>query len=72
MKNRKIPWFWRRQLSCPDCGFIYDEAYWAKAVTIRDKKGYPLATTCPRCKAHYTEEDFWALQSDKYSLKADL
>lgn len=73
MKRRKIPWFWRRQMSCPDCGFVYkDEATVESAVTAKDKDFNPLALTCPRCKAHYTWDDFWELGHEKYSMKAEL
>ena len=27
---------------------------------------------CPRCKAHYTSEDFWAINHGKVSKEADL
>lgn len=61
----------RRQLSCPDCGFVYNETSW-EAATTRDKKHEAVSVTCPRCKVHYSIEDFDRLARDKYSQEAEL
>ena len=47
----------RMRMSCPDCGFIMDEDSWPE---VR-KAGFD----CPRCEAHYSEEDFHHEHSEK-------
>lgn len=72
-KKRKCPWFWRRQCSCPDCGYIFgrDGSYATAHMTL-DERGREVAFTCPRCKAHYSSEEFWTLNQEKYDRTADL
>ena len=75
--KRKVPWFWRRQTSCPDCGHVYHGEAEVDAATTRhaakkDSDGipFPVSITCPRCKAHYGWDEWWEIQHDKYSLKS--
>ncbi len=42
----------RFNTSCPDCGYVEDEL--EKRKRRLRQKGFD----CPRCGAHYTEEDF--------------
>lgn len=56
---------------CPDCGFVIDE-YESNMVRAGG------AFDCPRCKAHYTKEDFRHEMHEKHMAqhhnhaKADL
>ncbi len=62
-KKKKVPWIFRRKLSCPNCGFI---------IQIDDIK-YEDNFTCPRCKAYYSGYDFWEENSFKWDYShADL
>jgi ssDNA-binding Zn-finger/Zn-ribbon topoisomerase 1 len=69
--KRKIPWFFRQQCSCPDCGFIYTFKDYESAIT-RGDKGQLVSIDCPRCHVHYTMEEFHELCSGKYSQKAEI
>ncbi len=62
MKKRRIPWFWRRRESCPDCG--WSNEYEIEIMLYRTK-----IFTCPRCHAIYSESDFAKEQEEKWSLK---
>jgi len=55
------PRWMRNQLSCPDCGLTFTEPELGEIMYPRSKDGsyHPQPFDCPRCKAHYTEEDFW-------------
>jgi rubredoxin len=55
--RRKIPWFVRRRISCPECGFIFG------SLSAEDLERY---FSCPRCNERFGDE-FWELNSDKYS-----
>lgn len=63
-KKRHVPWFWRRQVSCPDCGFIVKDGS-----ELDRQLEHAKVFDCPRCKVHYTAEDFWEIQHDKYSFQ---
>ena len=63
-KKRRCPWFWRRQTSCPDCGFI--EKADGDFEAIIHTKGLWV---CPRCECRYDAQEFWELNSDKYSTQ---
>lgn len=56
-KKRKISYFARRRVSCPDCGLIFSD------IEVK----YNQHFTCSRCKSEYSEEDFWDEQYFKYS-----
>jgi len=63
-KKRKCPWFWKRQESCPDCGWVAASEVAFEAMIHRDKM-----FNCPRCHAIYNLDDFWKEYHDKYSLQ---
>ena len=54
----------RRHAPCVDCGFVL--GYFLDEVD--QNKGFD----CPRCKCHYSYNDFWDEQEFKYSYKAEL
>jgi hypothetical protein len=52
--------------SCPDCGLIVTEdGAELEGKTVRCWTAPANYFDCPRCKAHYTNEDFWASYHDK-------
>ena len=63
-QKRKCPWFWKRKISCPECGFIYDEYH--KEIHAKD------FVDCPRCNVRLSNEEFWDENHFKMDRKADL
>lgn len=63
------PMWMRRHCACPNCGLIIEiedcpkSEGWAKPYL--DLPAVPF--DCPRCKAHYTPEDFYELNQDKWT-----
>lgn len=55
------PFWMRAHCSCPDCGMILDADNWSQAF---DKASN---FDCPRCKAHYSAQDFEAESAFKHS-----
>lgn len=58
------PSWLKRHYACPDCGKIVDES------DCPSEKTDPLpyrAFDCLHCGAHYTPEEFGALNADKWS-----
>jgi len=49
----------RNYVSCPECGFI---------LTALENNGLEggIPFDCPRCQAHYTHDDFWGEQHEKW------
>lgn len=60
-KKRKIPWFWRRRVSCPECGKIYNEH--DTTLDHIDRKNF----TCIRCGFVLDWETFWNEHHEKVS-----
>jgi transcription elongation factor Elf1 len=71
-KKKRVPWFFKRQTSCPDCGFIFPHHEEVGSMTLDATNHEPVSFTCPRCASHYTWEEFWELNYDKYDRTADL
>lgn len=68
-KKKWIPWFFRRQESCPDCGFIVNRN---PICFIKDSRGDMVSFTCCRCESHYSIQEYFELNADKYDRTADL
>lgn len=67
------PKWLQRNFSCPDCGYILKEhdQYPRNESPDGYDKGLPyLAFDCPRCSAHYTPDEFYLANQDKYSTKS--
>ena len=64
-KKRKIPYLFRRKLSCPDCGFIYNELI--NRPIYSDKY-----IDCSRCNVRLSSEEFWGENVSKWDRTADL
>ena len=61
-KKRKIPWFWKRHVSC-DCGHVFHD---------QEMGIYQKFIDCPRCNARMSEEEFWNFNHEKWDRTADL
>jgi DNA-directed RNA polymerase subunit RPC12/RpoP len=57
----KKPYWLRRHISCPNCGFIIRENNFS---LINDKTGF----NCPNCSEHYSYYDFWTENHEKNGL----
>ena len=64
MSRKYIPWFWRLQESCPDCGWVGKEKN--EVEFIMHKEG---VFKCPQCGVIYSCEEFWEEYRDRYSFK---
>jgi transcription initiation factor IIE alpha subunit len=64
-KKKHIPWFFRRRLSCPDCGWVA-KTYEEQAVF--EKPSF----SCPRCESYFSEYDLMDENMNKWSREADL
>jgi phage FluMu protein Com len=59
-KKRRLPFWMRRNVSCPDCGFVYNINSYSEAGTLISVKlpnsidltDQVVYITCPRCKWH--------------------
>ncbi len=72
------PRWMKRRVACPECGQCYGidgeanpkgELDLHKAMprrTINQHEAYPEGFTCLTCKAHFTAEDFWDEQREKW------
>jgi hypothetical protein len=69
--RKRVPWFARRQVSCPECGQIYTVATLA-ACTTQDKSRKPVSITCERCGMHDDWDEFWTLNDEKYLQTAEV
>lgn len=49
---KKPLWLKSNCISCPECGTLCD----LNRIYDNFKTGYD----CPRCKSHFSQEDFWA------------
>lgn len=72
IKKRKLPWFMKRRLACPECGWTAH-----KSADLNDDKFFNLVNTksgftCPECQSHFTYHDFWQEHEEKWSYKATL
>lgn len=68
MKKRKGPWWWKRRVSCPECGYLYQEE-----MKGEDKaKMVAPYITCPKCQVRLSIDEFWDQNYSKYDRKADL
>jgi len=67
------PRWMRRQVSCPDCGKIlpHDKAKHPRNASDDGLLPYK-AFDCVGCGAHYTPQDFWREQDEKWNRMADL
>ena len=71
--KRKIPFFMRRHAACPDCGLVLKDNGKIQDTTVtfegREIPAFNYKTKafdCPRCKTHYTWQDFWESNEDKW------
>lgn len=60
------PKWMKRHFACPDCGFIIEESNCPHEASDNGSLSY-LAFDCPRCKSHYTPEEFFDLNQDKWN-----
>ena len=65
---RRIPYYMRRHLTCPDCGWMpkYDEKFSFECRTEQDN------FDCPQCHVHYSGDDFLQENIFKWNRTADL
>jgi hypothetical protein len=63
------PRFLRRNYSCPDCGLVIEDEHTPKPEGWAEPwlKLPPVPFDCPRCKAHYVADEFFQLNTDKWS-----
>ncbi len=66
-KKRKIPWFWKRRVSCPDCGLT--EKIEDEFLNIIEREHQ---FKCPRCNACYSKQEFFEENWFKNNWMADL
>jgi hypothetical protein len=82
MATAMKPRWMRRRVACPECGQCYGidgeanpkgEADLHRAMPPLYEAGvpggrvsYPQGFTCLKCKAHFTVEDFWGEQREKW------
>lgn len=66
-KKRKVPWFWRKRFSCPDCGRTEKQV--GEFLYIIEKE---RQFKCPRCNALYGTHDFYEENYFKNGWSADL
>jgi hypothetical protein len=66
---RKLPYYMRRRLSCPDCGWTpkYGEYsdFEAKMMSLD-------SFVCPKCEAKYDNQSFYEENYFKWNRTADL
>jgi transposase-like protein len=60
MKPRWI----KPQVACPECGHTLNASNFHEA--IPEAPDGEQAFDCPKCKAHFTEEEFWQEQNFKW------
>ena len=64
--KKKIPWFWKKRISCPDCGLIEKNEEFLIIIRVEHQ------FKCPRCGALYSENDFYEENFFKNGWTADL
>jgi len=61
------PYWMRNHVACPECGHIYNGGAALAEVATFSKDGKPVAYDCPKCKAHFTDADFWRDNQEKWN-----
>lgn len=65
------PRWMRMNAACPDCGYVLKDENdgftndFNRVAGLRGPTNFRF--DCPRCKAHFTGEDFWREHRDKYA-----
>ena len=62
MAKKKIPYLFRRKLSC-ECGYIIRNDN-----EISPSNGF----NCPKCLSHFPFDDIWNFNYEKWDRTADL
>lgn len=65
------PRWMRNHIACPECGHIYtedtlDQAMIPKLDINSGRLIHPDGFNCVKCKTHFSVQDFWAEQSEKW------
>lgn len=54
--------------SCPECGLIvHNEGAELNGALVACWNSQTKAFDCPRCQAHFTNQDFWDSNHDKHA-----
>lgn len=71
-RKRKLPHWMRKKVSCPNCGLIFRDGDELEKAYTHILKGWNIKEVCfdcPRCKIHYTHDDFWEEQYFKWGIQ---
>lgn len=60
------PRWMKRHYACPDCGLIIEEKNCPHFASDNGALRY-RAFDCPRCGVHYTPDEFFELNEDKWN-----